>query len=48
MRVNEKELIMYPTLAVVGAEDREEYIKVQTISNEIVCTACGMKYDKRI
>lgn len=27
MRVNEKELIMYPTLAVVGAEDRKEYIK---------------------
>lgn len=48
MRVNEKELIMYPTLAVVGIEDRKEYIKIQTIRNEIVCTVCGMKYDKRI
>lgn len=37
MIVNERELIMYPTVSIVGIEDRKEYTRIQTVCNEIVC-----------
>lgn len=48
MIVNERELIMYPTVSSVGIEDRKEYTKIQAVRNEIVCRVCGMKYNGKV
>lgn len=48
MIVNERELIMYPTVSIVGIEDRKEYTRIQAVRNEIVCRVCGMKYNRKV